>query len=294
MTPKFELTESAAPARAPTDSFRARASAWAQAGFKIIPLVDEPHERRFAVKREPWLANLSSHTIDNFWAHSPGCAVGAIVDDGMLVLETRASSAFDTLQLGAKSSYAIMDNDRALFFCRVKRGVFVCSDIRDRANENRNSVSVHAAGSAFAVPQFVEINAFDLPKLNQKQVDALFAINRMSAPRPTEWSIRLKRLKRLKAVLATIDANDCGIQGRAGLLAAIYMETWGGTEGLLIADAWLQTGASYGGFNAVEQRWGELHAQWQGTNFSDPESGFWLEDSLFLGGLAAEEAFNAS
>lgn len=252
MTQNFEHTDSAAPTRLPAESLRYVARSWAESGFKVIPLIAGLQHP--AVKRQQWLEHLSLHAIDCFWTLWPESEVGAILDDRMMVLETGPESTVDSHEMGANNVIGTVDGDRTLEYFRVQWGVSVRSDFHD-LGKHRGRANVYASGSTILLPTFSSsMSTYDMPKVGQDFVDAVFANNGMAAPRP---SLRSLRLAKLKTVLRTVYA-DCASQEWARWMEAIFRETGGSDEGMLIADEWSSSGSNYPGFGAIDHHWHAL------------------------------------
>jgi hypothetical protein len=155
------------------------------------------------------------------------------------------------------------------FHVRLAAGTFARNDSHE-STQHPERIDVRTKGGLILLPPSTnktlltpEIKRVSqLPEVGQPFVDALFAHNGRTAPRPQEQRATPpstepatpQKLTDIKHVLATIDP-DSGYDDWVRCLMAVFHETQGSDEGLAIADEWSSQGDKYCGFPEMQAKW---------------------------------------
>ena len=255
----------------PLASYREAALHWFRFGFMVIPVA--PSTKIPALKWEPWLAGLSSATIERHWVEHPTHEVGFIVGENIIVFDCDRPASLASLnsiesQCDMRPNMVVKTTKGSHHFYRRASGTFAKADVHsselhperiDVLTGPRLVLLPPSTGKTLALASAK--NADDLIEADQGLVDAVFVHNGRVAPRkgliqpaPSRLPENDKGLVRLKALLDHIEPN-IGYDDWLHVLMAIHNETDGSENGLAIADAWSSKGQSYRGIADVTMKW---------------------------------------
>ena len=68
---------------------------WFKFGFKVIPVVSG--SKRTALTWDPWLADLSINTINDYWIRNLNAELGAITGDDVIVFDADSPESITAL-----------------------------------------------------------------------------------------------------------------------------------------------------------------------------------------------------
>jgi len=252
-------------------SFLDGALYWFSFGFDVIPLL--PKDKVTAVKWDGWLESLSEEKIIDHWTKHPDHEVGFIVGDDFIVLDadTPESTAKlyeieEAFDVSPKLIVTTSKGEHHYFNRPV--GVFAKSDSHstvdhpDRLDVKTGRAMVVSAPSTGKEVDICEVDSADeLTEVDQSFVDAVARHNGRPVPRPQQpreisvASFVLPTTHKMLATILSLLPADCGYEDWLQTMMAIYHETGGSDEGLILADSWSSNGRSYKGKAEVELKW---------------------------------------
>jgi hypothetical protein len=243
---------------------------WFELGLPVIPIV--AGTKRPAVTWDPWLGKLSVEAIRGHWAGHPSDDLGAILGDGLLVLDTDGPDATAALyeleqRHGVEPRIIVSTRRGEHHYFAVGNGVHARQDSHD-GNLHPERIDVKTGRSMVNLPpsgvRRVKSCLLDhvsqLSEVDQDFVDAVFIHNGRPTPRPaTERELPPVQvddahLAKTEALLNDI-SPDCGYGDWMQVLMAIFHESQGSAAGLALADSWSAKGETYRGSQAVEEKW---------------------------------------
>lgn len=276
----IESTTVSAPRSEPVRSFSSNldgAQFWLEFGFKVIPIV--PNTKVPAFKLESWLSLLSPETVSGCWGHTPAREVACVVGPDMVVFDAdtpAALSALVTLEAlhGVKPRMVVKTRRGIHHYFKLADGVFVKNDSHS-TEQHPARIDVKASGGQVMLPpstdksiEVLEVQHMNaLSTVDQAFIDAVFAHNGRSAPRPItnlepvtpQEPMSPAKLQKLRALLGHIDA-DCGYADWVSVLMALFHETQGNQEGLELANEWSQKSDKYPGAREIQIKWDSFRA----------------------------------
>jgi hypothetical protein len=228
--------------------------------------------KKAAVPWDPWLDRLSEEAVREHWGRRPADDVGSIIGERQLVLDTDSPEATAALKELERRHCAppllIVETQRGEHhYFTLGEGVFIRSDSHD-GKRHPERIDVKACRSMVNLPpsgvrkvkRCNISNASGLTEVDQGFVDAVFAHNGRSPPRPgaereaPEVYAGGAHLAKVQALLHHISPN-CGYDDWLRILMAIYHETQGSNAGLDLADGWSARGHDYPGRRDLERKW---------------------------------------
>jgi len=245
---------------------------WFNFGFNIIPIT--PGTKRTAVKWDPWLADLSSEKITEYWSRHPHHELGCIVDDSFIVFDSDSPESIVALAMLEKafdltpSLIAKTTKGEHHYFKRAK-GTFAKTDSHstekhpDRIDLKANRSMVVLAPSTGKEVEIYEVDsANELEEIGQDFIDAVARHNGREVPRAPEKSVlpkvqsenQSKISTKLSALLEYLDP-DSGYNNWLSILMAIYHETGGSEEGFQLANQWSSKGKTYKDSDEIRLKW---------------------------------------
>lgn len=246
------------------------ALAWHSFGFRPIPTI--PDEKRPALKWGPWLSELSTDAIRDYWGKNPAHEVAAVIDTSYVVLDADSPEA-----LAALTALEQEHRLTPLLVVKTTRGwhhyfkrpadVFVKTDNHDSAAYPER-LDIKAGGSLIHLPrsggrEVVHCNAKHVSGLTaatQDFIDAIFKHNGREAPRPVEPREYVDdepqsvELATLKALLDALDP-DCGYDEWTRVGMGVFHATGSSDEGLALFDTWSAKGDKYPGTANIQAKW---------------------------------------
>jgi hypothetical protein len=255
--------------------YRSAAMYWCGYGFDVIPVL--PGNKLPAVKWDPWLSNLGSEQINDFWTKNPIHELGFIVDAEIIVLDAdgpESVAAINEIELRffIIPKLVVKTNKGEHHYFRraadtVAKTDSHCSEkhpARLDIKTGRTMVVLPpSTGKSIVVNDAIDKS--QLSEATQDFIDAIYIHNGRPAPSevkevptptariaPEELDGTL--LKRINSLLDCIDP-DSGYDDWRNVLMAVFKETNGGDEGLALVDAWSSKGDKYKGTKDIEAKW---------------------------------------
>lgn len=258
--------------------YKAAALEWFHRGLQVIPIV--PQQKRPALKRDTWLANLSESTIIAYWTAHPTHEVGCIVGSNMIVFDADAPEAVAALAEIEKAF-----DLTPLWVHKTRRGEHhffgLSSDTFAKTNahataEHPERIDVKAGPSLVILPpstgKSVELSEVahvdELSVASQSSIDAVFRHNGVTEPRPLPEilsvqgdgagdNIAQRDLAKLLDVLTPDLPHDPWLH----VLFAVHWAYAGNQEGFNLIDRWSSGGKTYPGRIALFKRWQSFEAR---------------------------------
>lgn len=245
---------------------------WFNFGLPVVPIIQG--KKYPALTRHPWLDELSTETIIRHWEKYPNNEVAIIISKGFVVLDADSPKAIRSLE-SIENSHDIVPNlvirtRRGVHhYFSLKEGVYAPSDTHD-SEKHPDKIDVLGEGRQAIVPpstaKIFEVNNAknlkDLVAVDQNFIDSVFLMNDREVPRPPgpKKNIKAMRcsgnnsLKKLGTLLECLDP-DCSYGEWTKIAMAIFHETAGSEEGLVLFDSWSSKGDKYVGQKAIENKW---------------------------------------
>jgi hypothetical protein len=187
-------------------SYRQAALHWFDFGFKVIPIL--PGTKQPALKRDPWLADLSREKIDQHWANHPDHEVGFIVGPDYIVLVAGSPEAVAAIARTERTFYLaprlVVKTEKGEYHIfRRAPGSHAQSDAHD-TQQYPDRIDVKIEGALVILPPspgktikiYAAACADELPIAEQNVIDAMSEHNGRLVPRPPEIASSLPTLSK--------------------------------------------------------------------------------------------------
>ena len=239
---------------------------WLKFGFKVIPVVSG--SKRTALTWDPWLADLSINTINDYWIRNSNAELGAITGDDVIVFDADSPESITALlkietDFSVKPNFIVQTNKGLHHYFKRGEGAFARSDSHD-TKQHPNRIDIKTGRALIVLPpstgKHVAVceaeTVADLVELGQDVIDAIFKHNGRETPRlhvhvPTSISTDLSQLQ---ALVEKLDP-DMGYDDWVHVGMALYNETGGSDEGLALFDSWSSQGSKYNGNRELQTKW---------------------------------------
>ena len=239
---------------------------WFKFGFKVIPVVSG--SKRTALTWDPWLADLSINTINDYWIRNSNAELGAITGDDVIVFDADSPESITALlkietDFSVIPNFIVQTNKGVHHYFKRGEGTFARSDSHD-TKQHPNRIDIKTGRALIVLPpstgKHVAVceaeTVADLVELGQDVIDAIFKHNGRETPRPhvhVPTSISTD-LSQLQALVEKLDP-DMGYDDWVHVGMALYNETGGGDEGLAVFDSWSSQGSKYNGNRELQTKW---------------------------------------
>jgi hypothetical protein len=169
---------------------------WFYFGFNVIPI--RPDSKQPAIEWVPWLEDLSSEIITNYWSENPDSEVGFIVGDDIIVFDTDSQESIIALAeieetFDLTPNLVVKTKKGEHHYYRRAKGTFAISDSHC-AKDSPNRIDVKTGHAIVMLPpskgKEIEIrevyNVYNLTEIDQVAIDAVCSHNAMLVSRPQE------------------------------------------------------------------------------------------------------------
>ena len=259
---------------------------WLEHGYLPMPVT--PGTKATRTAHAPWLGNLTDRSVDVHWSLHPNDDIALHCRQGLVVLDADSQESLDAM-LALEAKHGLHPK----MVVNTKKGVHhyfrQTPELRIKAaghNTVKNPeridircgsgyiIAAPSTGKTLATEEVVRFE--DLTLLTQEFVDDLMVHNGVRPALEIDPVIldggviddadefgnqisQESKLIRLRALLECLDP-DAGYSDWLGNLMAIYNETGGSDDGLMLADEWSSKGSLYKGFDEISTKWDSFKA----------------------------------
>lgn len=255
--------------------YRSAAMYWCGYEFDVIPVL--PGNKLPAVKWDPWLNDLDTKKINDYWIENPKHELGFIVGSDVIVFDADGPESVAAIK-EIESRFSVTPK----LVVKTKKGEHHyyrraadtlaktdshCSEkhpARLDIKTGRTMVVLPPSTGKYILVNNAESKA-ELSVASQEFIDAVCIHNGRPAPSaiktaqsptskftPVEPDDAL--LTKIQSLLNHIDP-DIGYDGWRNVLMAVYHEARGSDEGLALVDLWSSKGTKYKGTKDIETKW---------------------------------------
>jgi len=259
---------------------------WLEHGYLPMPVI--PGTKATRTTHAPWLANLTDRSVDVHWSMHPNDDIALHCGQGLVVLDADSQESLDAMlaletkhglhpQMVVNTKKGVHHYFRQTPELRIKSAGYSTDSHPERIDVRCGSayiITAPSTGKTLATEEVVRFE--DLTLLTQEFVDDLMVHNGVRPALEIDPVIldggviddadefgnqisQESKLIRLRALLEHLDP-DAGYSEWIGHLMAIYNETGGSDDGLMLADEWSSKGGLYKGFDEISTKWDSFKA----------------------------------
>lgn len=255
-------------------NFKGEALKWHRFGFTVIPI--RPGEKRSVTVWSKWEGDHQTEEhIKAHWAEHPKHEVGAVTDDGFIVLDADTPKAIKAIEELEKAHGLVCDlvvttSRGEHHYYKLAPDTFAKQDSHD-GKQYPERIDIRTGRSLIILPpsgsRKIKVcnvdNISQLSVASQDFIDAVFSHNGRDVPRlavkkevqqdePSKLNNHTQA--EIRAYLDYIDP-DCGYEDWRNIGMSLHNEFEGSDIGLDIFDEWSSKADKYDGQGSLDKKW---------------------------------------